>query len=67
MNPSTILELITIAEQLAVIINDEVNAANSQEEQVAWNAAQQFYLQGLKNLKAKVQAEQAASTVTGGA
>ncbi len=54
MSVATILSLIGIAEQLAVIIDQEVNAANSEQEQIAWNAAQQFYLQGLNALKAKV-------------
>ena len=64
MNPATVLQLIGIAEQLAVIINDEITASNSQQEQVAWTAAQQFYLQGLDALKAKVaaQAAQAAQS-----
>ena len=60
MNPASILALITIAEQLAGIIAQEVNATTTQQEQVAWTAAQQFYLQGLGALKAKVQAEQAS-------
>ncbi len=60
MNPAAIMALITVAEQLASIINQEVNATTSQQEQVAWTAAQQFYLQGLGALKAKVAAEQAA-------
>ncbi len=64
MNPQAILTLISIAEQLAVIIDQEVNASNSAQEQVAWTAAQQFYLQGLDALKAKVaaQAAQAAQS-----
>lgn len=61
MNPASILALITIAEQLAGIIAQEVNATTTQQEQVAWTAAQQFYLQGLGALKAKVQAEQASA------
>ena len=60
MNPASILALITIAEQLAGIIAHEVNPTTTQQEQVAWTAAQQFYLQGLGALKAKVQAEQAS-------
>ena len=60
MNPASILSLITIAEQLAGIIAQEANATTTQQEQVAWTAAQQFYLQGLGALKAKVQAEQAS-------
>lgn len=54
MNPTTIITLINLAEQLAVIINQEVTASNVQEEQVAWTAAQQFYLQGLNALKNRV-------------
>ena len=61
MNPASIMALITIAEQLAGIIAQEVNATTTQQEQVAWTAAQQFYLQGLGALKAKVQAEQASA------
>lgn len=57
MNPISVISLISIAEQLATIIAQEVNASNTQEEQVAWTAAQQFYLQGLAALKAKVQAQ----------
>ena len=60
MNPATILELIALAEKLAVIINDEVTASNTQQEAVAWTASQQFYLQGLGNLKTKIASEQAA-------
>lgn len=56
MNPASVISLISIAEQLAMIIAREVNASNTAEEQVAWTAAQQFYLQGLNALKAKVEA-----------
>ena len=57
MKPISVISLISIAEQLATIIAQEVNASNTPEEQVAWTAAQQFYLQGLAALKAKVQAQ----------
>jgi len=60
MNPLMILELIAMAEKLAVIIDEQVAASNSQQEAVAWTASQQFYLQGLGNLKAKIASEQAA-------
>ena len=66
MNPATVLQMIGIAEQLAVIINDEITASNSQQEQVAWTAAQQFYLQGLDALKAKVAAQAAQSNANQG-
>ena len=66
MNPATVLQLIGIAEQLAVIINDEITASNSQQEQVTWTAAQQFYLQGLDALKAKVAAQAAQSNANQG-
>jgi len=61
MNPLMILELIAMAEKLAVIINEQVTASNSQQEAVAWTASQQFYLQGLGNLKAKIASEQATA------
>ncbi len=64
MNPASIMALITIAEQLASIINQEVNATTTQQEQVAWTAAQQFYMQGLGALKAKIAAEQATQVST---
>lgn len=58
MSPSTIITLINLAEQLALIIDQEVTAQNAAENQVAWTASQQFYLQGLAALKAKVATEQ---------
>jgi len=55
MNPDSVIKLISIAEQLAMIIAQEVTASDTAEEQIAWTAAQQFYLQGLNALKAKVE------------
>jgi hypothetical protein len=55
-----ILELIALAEKLAVVIDGQITAHNTASEAVAWTASQQFYLQGLGTLKAKIAAEQAA-------
>lgn len=54
LSPEEIIVLINLAEQLAVLINNQITASNSAEEQVAWTASQQFYLQGLNALKSRV-------------
>lgn len=65
MTPAEIIALINVAEQLAVLIDQQVTASNNAQEQIAWTAAQQFYLQGLNSLKIK--AGENTGAVTGAA
>ena len=64
MNPLLIAPLITIAEQVATLIDQQIQASTAPEEQIAWNAARQFYLLSLSQLKAKMAAETPAGTTS---
>ena len=46
MTAASILEMIQIATQLANVIQEEVNASDSQEVQDAWENARKMFAQG---------------------
>ena len=46
MNAAAILEMIEIAARLANVIQEEVNASDSQEVQDAWENARKMFAQG---------------------